>query len=60
MDSMVTMAMPIEREIEDARSIQDAGTGGKRKESKISSRSGKTPKASSSRGCQGQGRDYQG
>ena len=33
MDFMVRRAMAIEREIEDARSIQDAGTGGKRKES---------------------------
>ena len=37
MDSMVTTAMAIEREIEDARSIRDAGTGAKRKESQTSS-----------------------
>ena len=30
---MVTTAMAMEREIEDAWSIRDAGTGGKRKES---------------------------
>ena len=53
MDSMVTKAMAIEREIEDAQSIRDAGTGGKRKESQTSSSSGKNPKASSSRGFQG-------
>ena len=53
MDSMVTTAMAIEREIEDAQSIRDAGTGGKRKESQTSSRSGKKPKASSSQGFQG-------
>ena len=33
MDSMVRTAMAIEREIEDAQSIQDAGASGKRKES---------------------------
>ena len=33
MDSMVTTAMAIEKEIEDARSIRDMGIGGKRKES---------------------------
>ena len=58
MDSMVTSAMAIEREIEDARSIRDAGTGGKRKESHNFSSSGKKPKASNSRGFQGQGLDY--
>ena len=59
MNSMVTTAMAIEREIEDAHSIQDVGTGGKRKESQTSFRSGKKSKASSSRGFQGQGRGYQ-
>ena len=49
MDSVVSTALIIEREIENAWSIRDAGTGGKRKESKTSSRSGKKPKASSSR-----------
>ena len=58
MDSMVSTALIIEREIENARSIRDAGTGGKRKESQISSRSRKKPKASNSQGFQGQGRDY--
>ena len=50
MDSMVTTTMAIEREIEDAWSIRNAGTGGKRKESQTSSCSGKKPKASNSRG----------
>ena len=50
MESMVTTAMAIAREIEDAWSIRDTGTGGKRKESQTSSRLGKEPKASSSRG----------
>ena len=60
MDSMVKTAMVIEREIEDARSIQDAGTSGKRKGSQTSSNLGKKSKAFSSRGFQGQGRGYQG
>ena len=41
-------AMAIEREIEDARSIWDAGTSSKRKESQTSSSSGKKPRASNS------------
>ena len=43
MDFMVRMAMTIEREreINDARSIRDAGTSGKRKEDQPSSSSGK-------------------
>ena len=60
MDSMVRTAMAIEREIEDAQSIQDEGTSGKRRESQFSSSLGKKPKASSSRGFQGQGRGHQG
>ena len=44
MDSMVRMAMDIEREIEDARIIRDAGASGKRKESQSSSSSGKKPR----------------
>ena len=60
MDSMTTMAISIKREIEDARSIQDVGTGGKRKESQASSISRKKPRASSSQGFKGQGHDYQG
>ena len=47
MDSMVQTAMAIEREIEDAQSIRDTGTSGKRKESQSSFGSGKKPKASS-------------
>ena len=58
MDSMVSTALIIEREIENARSIRDVGAGGKRKESRSSSSSGKKPKASSSRGFQSRG--YQG
>ena len=59
MDSMVRTVMAIEREIEDARSIRDAGTSGKRKESRSSSSSGKKPKVSSSGGFQGQRRGFQ-
>ena len=50
MDSMVGMALTIEREIEDARSTWDAGANGKRKESQSSSISRKKQRASSSRG----------
>ena len=48
MDSMVRTSMAIEREIEDARSIRDAGADGRRNESQSSSSLGKKPKASSS------------
>ena len=58
MDSMVSAALIIEREIEKARSIRDVGVGGKRKESQSSSSSGKKLKASSSRGFQN--RSHQG
>ena len=55
MDSMVSTSLLIEREIENALSIRDAGTGGKRRESQSSSSSRKKPKASSSRGFQSRG-----
>ena len=58
MDYMVRTTITIEREIKDARSIRDAGAGGKKKKSQSSSSSGKKPKASSSRGFQSRG--YQG
>ena len=48
LDSMVNTALLIEREMENARSIRDAGTCGKRRKSQSSSSSGKKPKASSS------------
>ena len=41
MDSMVKTAMAIEREIDDTKSIRDAGTSGKRKEDQPSSSIGK-------------------
>ena len=50
MDSMVGIALTIEREIEDARSTRDAGVSSKRKESQSSSSSGEKQKASSSHG----------
>ena len=46
MDSMVRIAKAIEREIEDARSIRDAGASAKRKENQSSSSSGKKHKTS--------------
>ena len=52
MDSMVGTTLTIEREIEDARSTQDAGVSSKRKESQSSSSLGKRQRASSSRGFQ--------
>ena len=60
MDSMVRTTMAIERKIEDAQNIQDAGTSGKRKESQSSLSSGKKPKASSSQGFQGQSHGHHG
>ena len=60
MDSIVRMAMAIYREIDDVRSNRDAGDSDKRKEGQSSFSSGKKMKASSSRGFQGQGYDYQG
>ena len=60
MGSMVRTAMAIEREINDAQSIQDIDVGDKRKEGQPSSSSGKKLKASSSRGFQGQCHGYQG
>ena len=59
-ESMVRTAMAIEREIDDAQTIRDKGVDDKRNEGQPSSSSGKKLKASSSRGFQGQGRDYQG
>ena len=60
MDSMVGIALTIEREIEEARSTRDTGVSGKRKESQSSSSSGKKPRASSSQGFQSRGHPGQG
>ena len=46
MDSMVRTAMTIERELDDAKSIRDAGASGKRKESRPSSNTGKKQRTS--------------
>ena len=55
LDSMVKIAMAIEREVDDARNIQDAGVvKDKRKESQPAySGSGKKQKTSTSQGFQG-------
>ena len=60
MDSMVGTALTIEREIEDARSTQDASVSSKRKDSQSSSSSGKRQRASSSRGSWSRGHPGQG
>ena len=60
MDSLVRTTMAIEREIEDTRSIRDAGASGKRKKSRSSSSSGKKPKASILRGFQSRSHQGQG
>ena len=46
MDFMVRTAMAIEREVEDAHSIRDAGASGKRRENQPSSSSGNKQKTS--------------
>ena len=61
LDSMVKTVMAIEREVDNSRSIRDAGASNKRGESQLSSsRSRKKQRTSTPRGFQGQGRDYQG
>ena len=60
MDSMVNTTMAIEREIDDSRSIRDAGASKKRKESHSSSSSGKKRRTFVPRGHSVQGRGYQG
>ena len=55
MDSMVGIALTIEREIEDAWSTRDASVSGKRKDSQSSSSLRKRQRASSSRGSQSHG-----
>ena len=60
MDSMINTTMAIEREIDDARSIRDAGASEKRKKDQPSSSSRKKQKTSIPRGHPIQGRNYQG
>ena len=55
MDSMVGTALAIEREMEDARGIRDASSGGKRKEYQSSSSLGKRQRTSVPRVPQVQG-----
>ena len=55
-DSMVKTAMAIKREVDNARSIRDAGAKDKRNESQPSSScSGKKQRTSTPQGFQGQG-----
>ena len=46
MDSIVRTVIAIEREIDDAKSIRDAGVSGKRKENQFSSSSGNKQRTS--------------
>ena len=57
---MVGTTLTIEREIEDARSTQDASVSNKRKDSPSSSSSGKRQRASSSQGFHSRGHPGQG
>ena len=61
MDSMVSTALIIEREVDDARSIRDAGASNKKRGSQASS-SGSVKKQSTSvpQAFQGQGRSQKG
>ena len=60
-DSMVSTAFIIEREVDDARSIRDAGASNKKRGSQASSSgSGKKKRTSVPRGFQGRGRSQQG
>ena len=52
--------MDIEKEIDDARRIRDAGANEKRKEDHPSSSSRKKRRTYTSQGCLVQGRGYQG
>ena len=61
LDLMVKTTMAIKRELDDSRSIRDAGVKDKRNESQPSSPSlGKNQRTSALHGFQGQGHDYQG
>ena len=61
MDSMVSTALIIEREVDDARSIRDVGASDKKRGNQASSSgSGKKQRTSVPRGFQGRGRSQQG
>ena len=57
---MVRIALVIERDVDDTRSIRDMGVSDKKKENQSSSSSKKKQKTSSSHGSQGQGRRHKG
>ena len=59
-DSMVTTALAIEREIDDARSIRDTDAGDKRNEGQPSLSSGKKQRTSVPQGFSGQSHGFQG
>ena len=58
MEYMVRIAMAIEKEIDDAKSIRDAGATGKRKEGQPSSSTGKKKRTYTPQQFQGQSRGY--
>ena len=60
MDLMVKTTMAIEREVDDARNIWDAGFKDKRENQPSSSSSGKKQRRFTPQGFQGQGHYYQG
>ena len=60
MDSMARTTMAIERDIDDIKSIRDAGASGKMNESQPSSSTGKKQRTSTPQQFQRQGRDYEG
>ena len=61
MDFMIKTALAIEREVNEAKSIRDAGASDKRNENQpSSSSSGKKQRTSAPRGFQRQGRNSQG
>ena len=57
---MVRIALAIEREVDDIRSIRDMGASAKRKGNQPSSSSQKKQKTPASYGFQGRGCGYQG
>ena len=55
---MVKTTMAIEREVDDARNVRDAGVKDKKESQPSSSSLGKKQRTSASQGFQGQGRGY--
>ena len=61
LELMVRIAIAVEREVDDAQNIREAGVKDKRKESQpFSSSSGKKQNTFTPQGFQGWGHDYQG